>query len=79
MKVVYNEQYNFNHIQAEEDMVITDYVEGSDIIDYNSFKQAYCPVNVDLTVYYEITDGKDAEYRELQQKAIDELRLKDKE
>lgn len=78
MKVVYNEQYNFNHLQAEEDMVITDYVEGTDIIDYSSFKQAYCPVTVDLSIYYEITDVKDAEYKALQEKAIEELKMSEK-
>ena len=66
MKVFYNEQYNFNHLQAEEDMVITDFVVGSDILKYSSFKQAYCPVNADLSRYYEITDEEDAEYKELQ-------------
>jgi hypothetical protein len=70
MKVFYNEQYNFNHLQAEEDMVITDFVVGSDILKYSSFKQAYCPVNADLSRYYEITDEEDAEYKELQDIAI---------
>ena len=70
MKVFYNEQYNFNHLQAEEDMVITDFVVGSDILNYSSFKQAYCPVNADLSRYYEITDEEDAEYKELQDIAI---------
>lgn len=70
MKVFYNEQYNFNHLQAEEDMVITDFVVGSDILNYSSFKQAYCPANADLTAYYEITDAMDAEYKQQQAMAI---------
>lgn len=70
MKVIYNEQYNFNHLQAEEDMVITDYVKGDDILNYSSFKQAYCPANADLSRYYEITDAKDAEYKQQQEMAI---------
>lgn len=78
MKVIYNEQYNFNHLQAEEDMVITDYVKGDDILNYSSFKQAYCPVNADLTAYYEITDAEDAEYKRLQEIAIN-LKLNDNE
>lgn len=78
MKVIYNEQYNFNHLQAEEDMVITDYVKGDDILNYSSFKQAYCPVSVDLTAYYEITDAEDAEYKRLQEIAIN-LKLNNNE
>lgn len=68
MKVQYNEKYNY--IIAEDGMVITDFIEGLDILEYNSFKQAYCPVTVDLRHYYEITEEKDAEYRELQERAI---------
>lgn len=73
MKIEYNEKQNFNHIIAEDGMVITDFIEGLDILDYNSFKEAYCPVTVDLRHYYEITEEKDAEYRELQERVINEL------
>lgn len=72
MRVEYNEKFNFNHIIAEDGMVITDYVERMDIKDYSSSKEMYCPVTVDLSPYYEITDEKDAEYKELQEKAIKE-------
>lgn len=72
MRVEYNEKFNFNHIIAEEGMVITDYVEDMDIKDYSSSKEMYCPVSVDLSAYYEISDEMDAEYKELQEKAIKE-------
>lgn len=73
MKTEYNEKFNFNHITAEEGMVITNYVEGQDILEYTSSKEMYCPTSVDLTAYYEISDEKDAEYKVLQEKAIAQL------
>lgn len=75
MKIYYNEQYNFNHLQAEEDMVITDYKEGMDILNYSSFKQAYCPMSVDLNRYYEIDDAEDLRYKALQAEAVEKMRL----
>ena len=75
MRVIYNEQYNFNHLQAEEDMVITDFVDGMDILDYSSFKQAYCPMSVDLSRYYEISDAEDLRYKALQEEVIERMRL----
>lgn len=78
MKIEYNEKFNFNHITAEEGMVITNYAEGQDILEYTSSKEMYCPTSVDLTAYYEISDEKDAEYKVLQEKAIEELRNKER-
>ena len=78
MKIEYNEKFNFNHITAEEGMVITNYDESNDIIEYTSSKEMYCPKSVDLTTYYEISDEKDAEYKVLQEKAIEELRNKER-
>lgn len=71
MKVEHNEKFNFNHIIAEDGMVITDYVDGMDILDYSSSKEMYCPTSVDLTKYYEITDAEDLEYRKLQEEAFE--------
>lgn len=76
MRIEYNEKFNFNHIKAEEGMVITDYTEDKNIIDYSSSKEMYAPVNVDLNVYFEITDEKDVEYKAAQEKAIEEEREK---
>lgn len=45
----------------------------------------YAPVNVDLSVYFEISDEMDAEYKAAQEKAIEEerenieLNIKEKE
>lgn len=69
MKIEYNEKYNFNHITADEGMVITDW-DKNDIKDYTSAKEMYCPVTVDLSLLYEISDEMDAEYKELQERAI---------
>lgn len=78
MKIEYNEKFNFNHITAEEGMVITNYAEGQDILEYTSSKEMYCPTSVDLTAYYEISDEKDAEYKVLQEKAIEERRKEER-
>lgn len=78
MKIEYNEKFNFNHITAEEGMVITNYAEGQDILEYTSSKEMYCPTSVDLTAYYEISDEKDAEYKVLQEKAIEEQRKEER-
>lgn len=72
MRIEYNEKFNFNHITAEEGMVITDYTEDKNILDYSSSKEMYTPVNADLSVYFEITDEEDAEYKVLQDIAIRE-------
>lgn len=78
MKIEYNEKFNFNHITAEEGMVITNYAEGQDILEYTSSKEMYCPTSVDLTAYFEISDEKDAEYKVLQEKAIEEQRKEER-
>lgn len=71
MKIEYNEKFNFNHITADEGMVITDW-DKNDIKDYTSGKEMYCPVTVDLSLLYEISDEMDVEYKEEQEKAIKE-------
>lgn len=71
MKIEYNEKFNFNHIIADEGMVITDW-DKNDIKDYTSGKEMYCPVTVDLSRLYEISDEMDAEYREEQERVIKE-------
>ena len=71
MKIEYNEKFNFNHIIADEGMVITDW-DKNDIKEYVSGKEMYCPVTVDLSRLYEISDEMDAEYREEQERAIKE-------
>lgn len=72
MIVEYNEKYNFNHIKAEEGMVITDYIEEMNILEYSSSKDIYTPANINLNRYYEITEEKNAEYKALQLKVSEE-------
>jgi hypothetical protein len=71
MKIEFNEKYNFNHITAEDGMVITDW-DKIDIKEYTSSIEMYCPVNIDLSRFYEISVEMDAEYGEAQEKAIEE-------
>lgn len=71
MRIEYNEKFNFNHITAEDGMVMTDW-DKKDVKEYNSAKEMYCPVTVDLSPYYEISDEMDAEYKEAQEKIIRE-------
>jgi hypothetical protein len=75
MIIEYNEKFNFNHIVAEEGMVITDWNQ-EDIKEYSSAKEMYCPVSLDLSHYYEISDEMDAEYREAQEKAFREEEMR---
>lgn len=66
MKLIYTERLRFNHIIAEDGMVITDFIEELPYKEYNSFREGYFPETVDLSHYYEITEEKDAEYKALQ-------------
>jgi hypothetical protein len=66
MKLIYTERLRFNHIIAEDGMVITDFIEGLPYKEYDSFREGYFPETVDLSHYYEITEEKDAEYKALQ-------------
>lgn len=77
MIVEFNEKYNFNHITAEEGMVITDWNK-EDIKEYNSSKEMYCPVTVDLSRYYEISDEENADYRVLQDIAFREEEMRNR-
>lgn len=76
MKLIYTERLRFNHIIAEDDMVITDFIEGLPYKEYESFKEGYFPEYVDLSHYYEITEEKDAEYKALQ---VEEMAEENKE
>ena len=76
MKLIYTERLRFNHIIAEDGMVITDFIEGLPYKEYESFKEGYFPEYVDLSHYYEITEEKDAEYKALQ---LEEMAEENKE
>lgn len=77
MTTDYNKERRFIHLLADEEKVITDFKEGGDILNYHSSKSIYCPMTTDVSRYYEIDDAKDAEYRTLQERAVDEM-LKNK-
>lgn len=76
MKLIYTERLRFNHIIAEDGMVITDFIEGLPYKEYESFKEGYFPEYMDLSHYYEITEEKDAEYKALQ---VEEMAEENKE
>lgn len=59
-------------ITAEEGYVITDW-DGNDILNYTSSTILYCPLNMDISGYYEITEEKDEEYKRLQEQTINEM------
>lgn len=65
-----NDTYNFYKLTADEGMTITKWLESDDIKDYNAGKLIYCPLSTDLSVYYEITDERDAELKERQEEAL---------
>ena len=70
MNIERNEK--FIVITSEEGYVITDYKE-DDILNYTSSTILYCPLNMDLSGYYEITEEKDEEYKRLQEQTINEM------
>lgn len=76
MKLIYTERLRFNHIIADDGMVITDFIEGLPYKEYDSFREGYFPETVDLSHYYEITEEKDAEYKALQ---VEEMAEENKE
>jgi hypothetical protein len=67
-----NDTYNFYQLTADEGMTITKWLETDDIKDYNAGKVICCPLTTDLSIYYEITDERDAELRARQEEAIKE-------
>jgi hypothetical protein len=66
MTIQYNDTFKFNHVIADDGMVITDFIEGLPYKEYESFKEGYFPEYMDLSHYYEITEEEDAEYIALQ-------------
>lgn len=77
MKTEYDKERNFIRLQADKGMVVTDYVEGSDIINYHSSKSFICSIKSNIKRYYEITEEKDAEYKKQREEAVTEM-LKEK-
>lgn len=59
---VFDEKYNFWKLTCDDTEVISSWNEGDDILDYNSFKIAYCPKDADLEIYHTFTAEQDVEY-----------------
>lgn len=74
----FDEKYNFWIISCDEGEVISDWNEGEEITQYNSFKRAYCPKDADLSVYHTFTTAQDEEYNKLKREA-EEKRMKEEE
>lgn len=68
-----NDTYNFYKLTAEDGMVITDWKDGDDIMEYNSAKLIYCPLSIDITKYRELTDAQDEELKKQQEEKRKEL------
>lgn len=60
----------FLTLEPEEGYMITNYTDDKDIKDYISFSIMCMPLGSDIRQYYEITIEKDAEYKELQEQAL---------
>ena len=74
----FDEKYNFWIISCDEGEVISDWSEEKEIIEYSSFKRAYCPKDADLDVYHLYTTAQDEEYNKLKREA-EEKRMKEEE
>lgn len=79
----FDEKYNFWIISCDEGEVISDWSEEKPItdvhiIEYSSFKRAYCPKDADLSVYHTFTTAQDEEYNKLKREA-EEKRMKEEE
>ena len=79
----FDEKYNFWIISCDEGEVISDWSEEENItdahiIEYSSFKRAYCPKDADLSVYHTFTTAQDEEYNKLKREA-EERRMKEEE
>jgi hypothetical protein len=70
--IILRETDKFIEITVNDGYVMTDW-DGNDILNYTSTKQLVCPKGYDYGAYYTVTEEKDAEYRELQERAINEL------
>lgn len=60
-------------VTAEEGLYISDYKDGDDIINFNSFKIMFAPLGADLSKLREITEGENNRYSELQELKLREL------
>ena len=74
----FDEKYNFWIISCDEGEVISEWSEEKEIIEYSSFKRAYCPKDADLDVYHLYTTAQDEEYNKLKREA-EEKRMKEEE
>jgi len=63
------ESMNVWHIWCDEGYWITTYQDGEDILDYVSYKTAYCPQNTDFSKHRVITDLENDVYLRLQEEA----------
>lgn len=68
MKVEIKEKYKV--LTAEDNHVIT-YWNKENILDFNYSKSLYCPLNEDITSYYEITEE---EKNKLELEQLEELK-----
>lgn len=71
MKIENFEQYI--KVTADEGLYISDYKEGDDIINFNSFKIMFAPLGTDLSNLREITEEENNRYSELQELKLREL------
>jgi hypothetical protein len=67
-----NEKLNFKKVTCKEGHYITDW-DREDILKYTSSKIMYCPININLDVFYCVTDEENDRLMDEQIQAIENL------
>ena len=71
-----NDEYKFLKVTCKEGHYITNW-DKEDILNYNSSKIMYCPLNIDLSKYYCVTEEENAQYYEDREKAEEQIRIEE--
>lgn len=71
-----NDEYKFLKVTCKEGHYITNW-DKEDILEYNSSKIMYCPLNTDLSKYYCVTEEENAQYYEDKEKAEEQKRIEE--
>lgn len=70
-----NEKFNYKKVTCREGHYITDW-NREDVLEFTSSTTMYCPMNVDLSAYYCITEE---EYNDLMEKQMIAMKAKEDE
>ena len=70
----YNEKLNIVVLKCSEGCKITSWNEGDDILKYTSFSVAYCPADIDTSIYHCVTIEEDERYTAEQTAGIESMK-----